>query len=108
MGLDFEADKPRMNAELRVIKSNDGWTVTTFKLNQTQNNTTWHVHPCKPGRNFSCRRKSKLYKLTEALGWPGCSRDVFAYMKTPLVLYTFVEGIIFSKIATYGLTCNFF
>ena len=55
MGLDFEADKRRMNPE-----------------------------NCKPGPNFLCKRKLKSSQLNEAPGLPGCNRDVSSHVNTHL------------------------
>ena len=79
VGLGFQADKPRMNAELRVMI---GWIVTKIKLNWTQNNNTWQIHPCKSGRIFSCKQKLKSSQVTEAFDRPGGNRDVFSHINT--------------------------
>ena len=57
-------------------------------MNQTQNNVTWHIHPWKPVGNFSCKQKLKSSQLTNSLGWPGWSRDVFSHINTSLTNVT--------------------
>ena len=56
-----------ISQEWNLVESNDNWTVNKIKLNLTQNNTTWNIHLCKLGRNFSCKRKQKSSQLTEAI-----------------------------------------
>ena len=55
MGLDLEADKLRINAELRVMMA-----VTKIKMNQTQTNITRHILSLQTGTKRFMQLKIKI------------------------------------------------
>ena len=75
-GLDL--DKPRMNAELRVMMAEMQLRLNWTKLKITPLDI---LISASRDETFSCKVKLKSSQLTEATS---CNRDVFSHINTPL------------------------